>query len=54
MEIVVPQKEKISEGGKNGGRKGVGSAIRQRGAIRRGIHIKNRERGGVVKRDVDP
>ena len=34
--------------------KRVGFAIRQRGANRgRGLHIKKRERGGVVKRDVD-
>ena len=32
MAIEVPQSEKISGGGKNGGRKGVGSAIHQKGA----------------------
>ena len=32
MAIEVPQNEEISGGGKNGGRKGVGSAIRWRGA----------------------
>ena len=36
MAIEVPQNEKISEGGKNGGRKGVGSTIRQRRANRGG------------------
>ena len=37
------------------GEKGVGSAIRRGGANRGGgVHIKKRERGGVVKRDVDP
>ena len=40
MAIEVPQNEEISGGGKNGGRKGIDSAIRQRGANRRGIHIK--------------
>ena len=34
MAIEVPQNEEISGGGKNGGRKGVGSAIRRRRANR--------------------
>ena len=34
MAIEVPQNEKISLGGKNGGRKGVGSAIQWRRANR--------------------
>ena len=54
MAIEVPKNEEISGGGKNGGRKEIGSAIRWRGANRGGIHIEKRERGGVVKRDVDP
>ena len=54
MAIEVPQNEEISGGGKNGGRKGIGSAIRWGGANRGGIHIKKREQGRVVKRDVDP
>ena len=55
MTIEVLQNEEISGGGKNGGREGVGSAIRWGGANRgRGVHIKKRERTGVVKRDVDP
>ena len=33
MAIEVLQNEEISGGGKNGGRKGVGSAIRRGGAI---------------------
>ena len=40
MAIEVPQNEGISGGGKNGGGKGVGSAIRWGGANRGGIHIK--------------
>ena len=48
MAIEVPQNEKISGGGKNGGRKGIGSAIRWGGANREDVHIKKRERGGVV------
>ena len=54
MAIEVPQNEEIYGGGKHGGRKGIGSAIRWGGANRGGIHIKKRMRGGVVKRDVDP
>ena len=54
MAIEVPQNEEISGGGKNGGRKRIGSAIRWGGANREGVHIKKRERGGVVLRDVDP
>ena len=48
MAIEVPQNEKISGGGKNGGRKGVGSAIWQRRASRESINIKKWERGGIV------
>ena len=40
MAIEVPQNEEISGGGKNGGRKEVGSAIRWGGANRGGVHIK--------------
>ena len=40
MAIEVPQNEKISGGGKNGGTKGVGSTIRWGEANRGGIHIK--------------
>ena len=48
MAIELPQNEEISGGGKDGGRKGVGSAIRRRRANRGSINIKERERGGVV------
>ena len=48
MAIEVAKNEEISGGGKGGGRKGVGSAIRRRRANRRSINIKERERGGVV------
>ena len=54
MAIEVLQNEEISGGGKNGRRKGVGSAIRWGGANRWSVHIKKAKRGGVVKRDVDP
>ena len=48
MAIEVPQNEEISRGGKNGGRKGIGSVIRWGGANRVGVHSKKRERGGFV------
>ena len=41
MAIEVPQNEKIPGGGKNGGRKGVGSTIRRRGATRGVYTLKN-------------
>ena len=40
MAIEIPQNEEISGGGKNGYKKGVGSAIRQRRANRGSIYIK--------------
>ena len=40
MAIEVPKNEEISGGGKNGGRKVVGSAICCEGANRVSIHIK--------------
>ena len=50
MAIKVPLNEEISEGG----RKGIGSAIRRRRSNRATINSKKRERGGVVWRDIDP
>ena len=44
MAVEVPQNEEIS-GGKNGGKKGVGSAIRQ-GRANRGAYTLMRARGG--------
>ena len=40
MTMEIPQNEEISGGGKNGGRKGVGSTIRWRRANRGCIHLK--------------
>ena len=37
MAVEVHQNEKISDGGKDGGRRGVGSAIRRRRAIKGSI-----------------
>ena len=48
MAIEVPQNEKISGGMRNGERKGVGSAIRRRRANRGSVHIKKKQRGGLV------
>ena len=42
MVIEVPQNEEISEGGKNGGRKGVGSAISW-GGTNRGAYTSRKE-----------
>ena len=41
MAIEVPQKEEVSGGGKNGGRKGIGSAIRWGGANRGAYTLRN-------------
>ena len=42
MAIEVPQNKEISEGGKNGGKKGIGSAIRWGGA-NKGAYILRKE-----------
>ena len=54
MAIEDPQNEEISGGGKNGGRKGVGSVIRWEGVNRGNKNVKKREQRGVVRTDVDP
>ena len=41
MAIEVPQNEEISGGGKNGGREGIGSAIRLGGANRGTYTLRN-------------
>ena len=41
MAIEVPKNEEISGGGKKGGRKGVGSAIRRGGANRGAYTLRN-------------
>ena len=48
MAIEVPQNEEISGGGKDGGRKGIGSAIRRRRAKWKSVNIKKTEQRGVV------
>ena len=42
MAIEVPQNEEIFAGGKNGGRKGAGSAIRQKRANRGAYTLRNK------------
>ena len=49
MAIEFPQNEEISEGGKNGGREGIGSAIRWGGAYT----LRNDPEEKLL-RDVDP
>ena len=44
MAVEVPENEEISGGRKNGGRGGVGSAIRRRRTNEGSINIKKRER----------
>ena len=39
MAVEVPQNEEISGGGKNGGRKGVGSVMRRRRVNMGSVHI---------------
>ena len=51
--IEVSQNEAIS-GGKNGGRKGVSSAIRWRRANRGAYTLRNYSEEELFKRDVDP
>ena len=48
MAIKVRQNEEISERGKNGKRKEVGSTIRRKRANRGNINIKEWGRGGIV------
>ena len=48
MAVEVFQNEEISGGGKDGGIKSVGSAIRRRRADKESINIKERKRERVV------
>ena len=51
MAIEVPQNKKISGGGKNGGREGVGSAILW-GGTNRGAHTLGRESEDELLREM--
>ena len=51
MAIKVPQNEEISGGGKNGGREGIGSAIRWGGANRgANTHLEMTSRRSCLER----
>ena len=54
MAIEVPQNEEISGGGKNGGRKGAGSAIRQGGANRGAYTLRNDSEGELFREMLTP
>ena len=53
MAIEVPQNEKISGGGKNGGREGIGSAIRWGGANRGAYSLRKESEEELLRRVVD-
>ena len=54
MAIEVPENEEISEGGKNGGRKEVGSAIRRRGANRGALTLRNESEEELFRKMLTP
>ena len=54
MAIEVPQNEEISGGEKNGGKKGLGSAIRWEGSNWEGIHIKKESEEELLREMLTP
>ena len=54
MAVEVPQNEEISGGGKNGGRKGVGSAIRRRRANRGAYTLRNESKEELLREMLTP
>ena len=54
MAIEVPQNEEISGGGKNGGRKAVGSAISRRGANRGAYTLRNDSEEKLLREMLTP
>ena len=54
MAIEVPQNKEISGGGKDGGRKGVGSAIRWGGANRGAYTLRNDTEEGLFREMLTP
>ena len=54
MAIKVPQNEKISGGGKNGGRKEVGSAIRWGGANKGAYTLKKESKEQLLREMLTP
>ena len=54
MAIKVPKNEEISGGGKNGGRKGIDSAIRWRGANRGAYTLRNESEEELLREMLIP
>ena len=54
MTIEVPQNEEISGGGKNGGREGVGSAIRWGGANRGAYTLRKESEEELIEEMLTP
>ena len=54
MAIEVPQNEEISGGGKNGGRKGIGSAFRWGGAYRGAYILRNDSKKKLLREMLTP
>ena len=54
MAIEVPQNEEISGGGKNGGREGIGSAIRWGGANRGAFTLRNDTEEDLLREMLTP
>ena len=54
MAIEVPQNEEISGGGKNGGRKGIGSAIRWGGANRGAYTLRKESKEELLREMLTP
>ena len=54
MAIEVPKNEEISGGGKNGGRKGVGSAIRWGGANRGAYTLRKESKEELLREMLIP
>ena len=54
MAIEVPQNEEISGGGKNGGREGIGSAIRWGGANKGAYTLRKKSKEELLKEMLIP
>ena len=54
MAIEVPQNEEISGGGKNGGREGIGSAIRCAGANRGAYTLRKESEEKLLREMLTP
>ena len=54
MAIEVPQNKEISGGGKNGGKKEIGSSIRRRGANRGAYTLRNEREEELLREMFTP